>query len=307
MEIGHKPQAVAMAHTSETGLPPGFTWPGGARLAVAVTFDYQGEVGLPSPSATRPNLKQVQEHIYEPRVGIWRILDVLRDAEVVATFPTCGRTVELYPESCMAILERGHELAAHGYDHEKLSEFSLEGEKAIIERTLGAFDQVLSHRPSGWRSPYYITAPETPETLISTGFSWQSDFHDDDLPYILHTKAGTIVEIPPQIDDWPRYWSDVEASAPAVRGNPRDILSVLIDAFDVLFREAQDSSKLLCVTLHPQIVGRPDRIVILRDFLLHIQEHAGLWIASCSDICDHVLALLGDSIEAMTIESGEGL
>ncbi len=306
MEIPNKPQAVAMAHTRETGLPREFTWPGGAPLAVAVTFDYQGEVGLPSPVGVRPNLKQVQEHIYEPRVGIWRILRVLQDAEVVATFPTCGRTVELYPESCLAILEQGHELAAHGYDHEKLSEFSLEGERGIIDRTLGAFDQVLSHRPRGWRSPYYITAPKTSETLILSGFSWQSDFHDDDLPYLLHTTAGTIVEIPPQIDDWPRYWSDVEAPTPAVRGNPRDILSVLIDAFDVLFAEAQDSPKLLCVTLHPQIVGRPDRIVILRDFLSHMQEHTGLWIASCSDIADHVLSLLGDSVSAAPPGSSEG-
>lgn len=286
----------------ERPLPEDFCWPDGARMAVALTFDYQGEVGLPKQyTGVRRDLKQITEHIYEPRVGIWRLLDVLERFGVSGTFPTCGRSVELYARSCEEILARGHELAAHGYEHEKLNELSLEGEAKVIELTLEAFDRVLGHRPVGWRSPYYLATEATSGLLASMGFLWQSDFHDDDLPYLLESDdGGALLHIPPQMDDWPRYWSDVDARSQSVRGNPRDILSVLVDSFEVLYRESRVAPKMLCVTLHPQIVGRPDRIVIVEEFLEHAFEKPDVWWPRCVDVLSHVNEWLsGGDVEGL--------
>lgn len=274
---------------SEIPVNKSLRWPNGARLACLVTFDYQGEVGLPTEyRGVRPDLKIVKEHIYEPRVGIWRILETLDRYEVPATFPTCGRSVELYPKSCHEILERGHELAAHGYEHEMLNQLPLSGEEAAIDQTLAAFQVTLGMKPAGWRSPYYLVTEDTTRLLIERGFEWQSDFHDDDLPYTLTDGSKSIVEIPPQIDDWPRYWSDVGVYPQAVRGNPRDILSTIVDAFDVLYREAESATKLFCITLHPQIVGRPDRLIILEGFLQHARSRADVWWGRCADVAQIV-------------------
>ena len=273
----------------EVRLPDGFAWPGSARIAVALTFDFQGVIGLPrTHSGVRPDLRLETEHVYETRVGIHRVLEILARHEVPGTFPTCGATVELNPGTCHEMLQMGHELAAHGYDHEKPNMLTEPEEAAIIERTTRTFERVLRVTPRGWRCPYYLATHATTRLLCQAGYRWQSDYHDDDLPYRLQSAAGSIVEIPPQIDDWPRYWSDVESKTPSVRGDPRAILSVLIDAFDVLYRESDRSPKLFCATLHPQIVGRPDRAIILDGFLGHARPKGGIWWATCGEIADLV-------------------
>ena len=245
-------------------------------------------MGLPDPSGERPDLRLFTEHDYEPRVGLYRVLDTLDRYGVKASFPTCGRTVERYPEPCAAIVERGHEIAAHAYEHEKMNEFSRREEERIVDRTLGAFQSVLGQVPVGWRSPYYIATVDTVPILVDRGFLWHSDFRNDDLPYFLESDQGSILEIPPSITDWPHYWSDVRALIQSVRGNPRDILSLLRDSFDVLLRESSETPKMLCITLHPQVVGRPDRHIILEGFLDYARQTDGVWWGRCIDVYNHL-------------------
>ncbi len=272
----------------ERRLPEGFTWPDNAKLAVLMTFDTQGAVGLPDPYGERPDLRLSMEHGYEPRVGLYRVLNTLDRHGVKASFPTCGRTVERYPEACAAIVERGHEIAAHGYEHEKVNELPRREEEAIVDRTLAAFQAVLGQIPVGWRSPYYLATVDTVPILVDRGFLWHSDFQNDDLPYFLESGTESILEIPTLVTDWPYYWSDVRSSIQSVRGNPRNIMTLLCDSFDVLLRESRDAPKMLCITLHPQIVGRPDRHIILEGFLEYARQHEGVWWGRCIDVYNHL-------------------
>jgi peptidoglycan/xylan/chitin deacetylase (PgdA/CDA1 family) len=266
-------------------LPGDFRWPDHNRLAVLLTFDTQGIVGLPPSAGQRPDFRKVAEYDYEARVGLYRVLDTLERHQTKGTFPTCGRTVELYPAACKEIIARGHEIAAHGYDHEKPNEVSMREEEAIIDRTLEAFHQVLGVRPLGYRTPYYLATDDTLPLLAARGFIWHSDFHNFDQPYFIDVGSSQVLEIPPHIDDWSHYWSDVRSPVQSVRGSPRNILVLLKDAFDTLYEESALVPKMLCLTLHPTIVGRPERIHILDEFLRHARQKPDVWWPRCIDVC----------------------
>ena len=93
-------------------------WPDGKRLAVMVAFDYQSEVGPRfMADGKTPHMGQITEYSYGGRVGIWRILDIMDRHGIKGTFNTVGVLADLYPESVKAIVDRGHEIAGHSYDH----------------------------------------------------------------------------------------------------------------------------------------------------------------------------------------------
>src|ERR1051326_6485453 len=86
-------------------------WPDGCRLPVALTFDFQGGEGVPPAKNGKMNHAEDKQAEYGPKTGIWRILRILDEVKVKATFMTCGGIAERYPEATAAIAQRGHEVA----------------------------------------------------------------------------------------------------------------------------------------------------------------------------------------------------
>src|SRR3954453_23188208 len=106
-----------------------FTWPNKARVAVTLTFDFQGgEDVRPLPDG-KINHEEYTQHEYGPHTAIWRLLRILEEEGVKATFLTCGGIAERYPEAVKAIVAQGHELAGHGYHHEVARDLTCEKEK----------------------------------------------------------------------------------------------------------------------------------------------------------------------------------
>src|SRR4029077_19637656 len=99
-----------------------FHWPKGIRTAVTLTFDFQGgEDVRPLPDGSMDHEEYTQCE-YGPHTGIWRILRLLEEEKVKATFNTCGGIAERYADAVKAIVDQGHEIAGHGYHHEGVSD-----------------------------------------------------------------------------------------------------------------------------------------------------------------------------------------
>src|SRR5215469_18145611 len=129
-----------------------FHWPKGYRTAVVMTFDFQGgEDVRPLPDGTMDHEEYTQAE-YGPHAGIWRILRILDEEKVKATFNTCGGIAERYPEAVKAIVEQGHEIAGHGYHHETARDLTREQEHDVMRRTGAMIKQRTGHQPIGWRS-----------------------------------------------------------------------------------------------------------------------------------------------------------
>lgn len=85
-----------------------------------------------------------------------RILDILRDKEVRATFFLCGASVERYPELARRIAAEGHALGNHTYSHPYLHLMSRSAIAAEIDLTQDAIEKVTGVRPAYFRPPHGV-------------------------------------------------------------------------------------------------------------------------------------------------------
>jgi peptidoglycan/xylan/chitin deacetylase (PgdA/CDA1 family) len=265
-----------------------FSWPGGARLAVALTAEYEPVYQLPPLPGGQPNYRQMAEMRYEATRGVWRILDLLDRHSAPATFFVNGGTAKEYPGSVKAIAAAGHEVAAHSWKAADHFTMSRDEEDKLIKDVVTALGEVAGKRPVGWLTPRAQVSEHTVDLIVKHGFIWHSDCFDDDLPYTVEVNGKPLIEVPRSTltDDYAMI--GLLTSRPF--GSHRDMLDVWIDEFDVLYRESRKSARLLSINWHVCMLGRPAVSKVLDDFLTHVKKHDGVWFAKGQEIADFWLA-----------------
>jgi peptidoglycan/xylan/chitin deacetylase (PgdA/CDA1 family) len=121
-----------------------------AGSAVSLTFDNLGEVA-DLERGTWPADAPLGRHASVTRT-LPRVLELLASAGVRATFFVEGLNAELYPDALTEIAAGGHEIAFHGWQHERWSSLDPAAERAAFERGVSALD-ALGLRPVGFRPP----------------------------------------------------------------------------------------------------------------------------------------------------------
>ena len=113
------------------------------------------------------------------RVGdnVARILDLFDRAGVKATFFTLGWVAERNRASIRAIVERGHELASHGYDHTRVFTFTPQQFAADLAKSRAILEDAGGAAVSGYRAPSFSIDARTPwahEILAEHGYAYSS-------------------------------------------------------------------------------------------------------------------------------------
>jgi peptidoglycan/xylan/chitin deacetylase (PgdA/CDA1 family) len=139
--------------------------------AVRLTFDNLGEVA-DLERGKWPADAPLGRHASVTRT-LPRILDLLHEHRVRATFFVEGLNAELYPDALRSIAAGGHEVAFHGWQHERWSELSPDEERASLERGVAALD-ALGLRPVGFRPPGGRLTPASSGLLRELGFEYVS-------------------------------------------------------------------------------------------------------------------------------------
>jgi peptidoglycan/xylan/chitin deacetylase (PgdA/CDA1 family) len=264
-------------------------WPEGFRAAVALTFDVDAEsvmlAGDPSLAA-RPSLMSHQR--YGPQAGLPRILRLLADRGIRATFFVPGHTAEQHPDPILAIRDAGHEIAHHGYLHESLIGAGEAAEREYLERGLDALGRVAGVRPAGYRAPWWETTDRTLGLLVEYGFSYDSSLFDADLPYVRHLAGGSITEIPVSwaLDDWEKYafWPGVTGSGTIERPS-----LVAEHWWEEVLAYAEEGACCV-ITMHPFLSGRPARAKALAWLIDKVIQHGEIWLAPMCEIADRAVA-----------------
>jgi len=279
--------AVGAVRAGRRAAPP---WPGGAAVAVALSFDADGETPWLREGITTPGGLSAGE--FGPRVATPRVLRLLAEHDAPSTFFFPGVAALLHPSEVLAVLEGGHEIGAHGWIHERPEALTATEEHDLVRRTLDVLEAATGTRPCGWRTPSFGFSAHTLEILLEAGMLYDSSLMADDEPYelLLHGRPTGMVEVPV---DWSRddaaffvmdRWSGVR---PVPR--PRDVLQAWTDEY----RAARRSGGLFQLTMHPDLIGRRSRLVVLAELLEEMTADGDVWFATHAQVAAHCREALG--------------
>ncbi|GAA4289378.1 polysaccharide deacetylase [Actinomadura luteofluorescens] len=264
------------------------SWRGGAAAVVALGFDVDAETPVLAQGGRYAAHASTMSHqAYGPDVGLPRILALLDEMEVPATFFVPGWVAERRPGLAASIVERGHEVAHHSYAHRPPTSMSPEEERADFERALEVFAgqgiEIAGHRAALWEASW-----TTAELVAEHGLRYDSSLMGDDRPYRVRAAAGEIVELPVHwsLDDWEQYAFLPEPHVGSVIESPHKVLE--------LWRAELDGMRhygcLFNLCVHPFLSGRPGRALALRRFIEYAQECGDVAFARCRDVAEAAFA-----------------
>ncbi|MEU5282168.1 polysaccharide deacetylase [Streptomyces asoensis] len=243
------------------------SWLQGAAALAALTFDVDAESPILAVDQRHADNASAMSHqAYGPQVGVGRILALLAEYGLPATFFVPGLTADLHPRAVEQILEAGHEIAHHTYAHRPAVNQSAAEEREDFERALEALGrfgvQPQGHRAAGWEASW-----RTPALVAEYGLVYDSSLMDDDRPYRLHTSKGTIAELPVHwsLDDWEQYAFLPNPSIGQVIEDPTKVQRMWTAEIDAMARHGC----LFLLTCHPFLSGRPSRLEALRSVIEH--------------------------------------
>jgi peptidoglycan/xylan/chitin deacetylase (PgdA/CDA1 family) len=221
---------------------------------VAITVDVDGEAGLPDGGRDYEHrLSSRSERLYGLRRGVPRILDLLAETGVEATFFIPGVTAERHPDELRAIVAAGHEVGHHGHAHRRLDGMSDAEQLHDLEDGIAAISALAGATPLGYRAPCWELTPLTLQLLGERGFAYDSSLMGDDRPYVVRAGSRELVELPV-------HWSLDDAPHFATTTDPTGLTRVWCDELSLATRE----DRPIVFTLHPDILGRAHRLDVLR-------------------------------------------
>ncbi len=164
-------------------------------------------------SAFADTVKFENWHQYESRVerNTHRILDLLDEYQVKATFFVLGWVAEHFPDLVKDIQRRGHEVASHGYNHRLVYDLTPEDFRADVRMSKDILEGITGQSVVGYRATSYTIIKETLwalDILIEEGFMYDSSIfpirHDryglpeaERFPHVIERGNGLIIEFPP--------------------------------------------------------------------------------------------------------------
>jgi peptidoglycan/xylan/chitin deacetylase (PgdA/CDA1 family) len=270
---------------------PPLAWPGGARVALWVVpniehYEYLPAKGVrdPWPRTPHPDVLGYGLRDYGNRVGLWRMLEVLDHHGLRCTTSLSLSVFEHYPEILDACEKRGWDVLAHGLYNTKYHwDLDEEAERAEIEACVERYRRHTGRQLAGWFSPAATFTLNTPDLVQEAGIKYYCDWYHDDQPFPLKVRSGQLITIPYQMDindamTW-RYHIEAE-----------DFARMVTDHFDCVYRESEVHARVMCIALHPYLMGQPHRTKYLDRALDHILSHSGVWVATGEEIADWYIA-----------------
>lgn len=266
------------------------------RVHIALTFDFDAiSTWIGTFGATSLSMLSRGEF---GAIGAQRVLALLAEFDIRATFFTPGHTAAAYPSLVEQIHAAGHEIAHHGWVHENPIQLSIEEELAVLKRGSAELHRVTGEAPRGYRSPAWDNSPNTVSLLLDQGFEYDSSLMGNDFePYWCRIgdvssatepfRFGTpvpLVEIPVSwyMDDWVHF-EYVNSARGLLQGQkpPSAVLEIWWEELEYACTRPEGS--LLTITMHPQVIGRGHRLLMLRRFLERALNRSDLRFVRCLD------------------------
>jgi peptidoglycan-N-acetylglucosamine deacetylase len=258
-------------------------WQSDKKSAVALTFDFDGRSVWTSFGLTTP--MPLSRGDYGANVGVPRILGLLKQFNIPATFFIPADTIFRYPDTVKQIHDEGHEIGHHGNLHESPGNLGIEDERNMIEIGMEAIYKVTGSNPSGYRSPSWDLSDNTIPLLKEYGFCWDSSLMGNDFELYRigeSTTDGGIVEVPVsyELDDAAYFMFMFQPVYLTGLASPDKVFEI----WSAEFEGAYESNGAFILTMHPQFIGRWHRMKMLEKLIHHISGHPSVRFTTCSEM-----------------------
>ncbi|MEO0384287.1 MAG: polysaccharide deacetylase [Pseudomonadota bacterium] len=270
-------------------------WPNGAKVACAITLDMDADslVHIHHGQNALTKLCTTSMLQYGPKVAIPRILDTFERYGMKQSFFIPAWCIENYPHTVEAIVKAGHEVGFHGYIHEAPNQLSADQEQHWMGRSIEIIEKHTGQRPRGNRAPLYHMSDQTPDLLVKEGLVYDSSLMGDEVPYILKTGAGELVELPVSwaTDDWPPYvhCSDLDYQFQIMP--PERAMEIFMAEFEAL---RAHPGGLWIGVWHPFVSGRLSRWARVEKMIDTMMQTGDVWFATMEEIARHVQSVRAD-------------
>ena len=247
----------------------------------------------------------ISRGLFAGEVGALRLLKLFERFGIKTTWFIPGHSIETFPEQMQAVAAAGHEIGIHGYSHENPIEMTPEQEEAVLDKCIELVTKLGGRRPTGYVAPWWEFSPVSNELLLKKGIKYDhSLMHKDFEPYYVRVgDSWTKINYSKQAQEWMKplvrgretdlieipgswYLDDLPPmmfikKSPNSHGfvNPYDIEAIWREQFDWVYREMDYA--VFPITIHPDVSGRPQVLMMLERFYSHIIRHP--W----RQICHH--------------------
>ena len=256
-------------------------WPDGARCAAALSFDCDHETyELGRGHSTVGRLAWGE---FGRRVGVPRILSLLRRHDVPASFFEPAVCALIDPTETRRIADAGHEVGVHGWIHENNSTLDEATERELIERARDVLERQLGAAPVGFRSANWDLSPHTIRIVAELGLEYDSSLMADEACYelLVDGEPTGVVEVPVEwLRDDAVYLMFNREPATRPWMSPDDVFGIFKREFDA----AWESGGLFQLVMHPFVIGYRSRIWILDKLVEHAKSKGGVWFATHAQV-----------------------
>jgi peptidoglycan/xylan/chitin deacetylase (PgdA/CDA1 family) len=272
--FGGERSPISLPHEESKGR----FWPDGVRMVISVSMQMEAgaqpssgaESPMPPIDPKYPDLPAIKWYEYGFKEGLPRLLDMFDRRKVKVTSHMVGATVDLHPSLAKEIVQRGHEASGHGQTWAAQYSMTPEEERQSYEQSVASIERATGTRPMGFNAFWLRDTPHTLEILQELGFIYHIDDVSRDEPFLINVKGKLFAVVPYTlhmndiVDYESRYFSTQEYAGD------------LKAEFDMLYAESSKRRRMMSVSAHDRIAGRPSRTKVLEEFIVYAQNYPGV-------------------------------
>ena len=286
---------------------PAIHWPGGARVAfwVAPNIEFY-ELNPPRNPARAawarpaPDVLNYSYRDYGNRAGFWRMFDAMQRCKMRGSVSLNVAVCEHHPEVITACADAGWEFYSHGtYNTRYLMGMDEAQERAVIQDSIDTIKKHTGQKLDGWLAPALTYTDHTLDLVAEMGLTYVCDLFHDDQPGPVNVSQGRLTSVPYSLEMNDTIAYNVN------QVQPRRYADILKRQFDRLYAEGETSGTVMCIPLHPYLVGQPYRIAAFEEALSYITSHDKVWLATGREIAQHFNEFYFDAFNAAAQPVGE--
>ncbi|SVB96576.1 uncharacterized protein METZ01_LOCUS249430 [marine metagenome] len=263
-----------------------FRWPNGERLAVWVCYnvehfkiDVQATAQSEGLAHLKPDVINYAWRDYGMRVGMWRLFEMMERLGIKGSSTLNGEVCIHEKPVVDEMVRLGWPILGHGMTNsQNLTNLPEDEERKVIGDTLAIIEQTTGTRPIGWLGPALAESYVTPDLLVEAGVKYVCDWVCDDQPFQMNVKSGKLASIP-----YTQHINDIGMVLSSKRSD-QEFYQMIVDQFDVLYREGATIPRTMAIALHPFLVGAPHLSKYLEQALAYIAGHGDVWMCTGDEI-----------------------